>query len=132
MFSTDKCISDTRAIVYGLVVLLALTVLKYGFFMQAFGLIFGVGLSSWWLLMQDGEDMPMGWAVLVTLAGVALWALGLYVAGTHGVAVSELRRLPDLGRFTRSLDLNAGVTITIGCFLVLANLIGRNKPDDAG
>jgi hypothetical protein len=132
MFTSKKSFTDTRAIVYALVILLVLTGFKFGYLTLPMGLFFGVAFSSIWRVSTEGDDVPLALALLVIAAGLALLAWALVVAQANGVSLDDIHQVQGLGRFTRSLAFRALSTVVAGCFLVLANLIVKNAPDDAG
>jgi hypothetical protein len=131
MFSNKKSFSDTRAIVYALAMLLALTGFKFGHATLALGLFQGVAMSWVWRVSSDGEDVPLALSLLVVMIGLALLAWGLVLARAHGVSLHEIHRVPALGRFARSLEIRSLSTLAAGAFLVLANVFGkRAAPPD--
>jgi hypothetical protein len=129
MFSDKRSFSDTRAIVYALAMLLALTGFKFGYATLPLGLFMGVAMSSIWRVSSSGEDVPLALALLVIMIGLALLAWGLLLAQQHGVALREIHRVPALGRFARSLEIRSLSMLVAGAFLVLAKVFGNSTAD---
>lgn len=129
MFSDKKSFSDTRAIIYALAMLLALTGLKFGYATSALGLFMRVAMSSIWRVSSSGEDVPLALSLLVIVTGLALLAWGLALARAHGVSLHEIHRVPALGRFARNLEVRSLSTLAAGAFLVLANVFGNSAAD---
>ena len=125
MFASKKFFSHNRSIAYALTILLALTAATFGFYMVGIGMVYGVAASAVWVILSEGDDMPLGLAVLIVLGGAVLWAAASVLAFQRGVPLAGLAKQLDLSRIGRQLPFISTVAMVAGVILVAAQLIGR-------
>ena len=125
MIAPKRSISSNRGIAVALAILAALTALKFGFFILALGLFYGVVASVLCAYWADGDALPLVLGVLAIVAGAALWIHSGVIALQRGLPPFLMSGLQALVEFPDSLPIIAMVTMVAGAFLVLARLITK-------